>query len=56
MKGISGQVINSLSMSVHFESLSRGVIDSKDLIYFGSIIFMGLFLTEVSLSKRNAYS
>lgn len=56
MKGLSGQVINSLSMSVHFESLARGVIDSKDLIYFGSIIFMGLFLTEVSLSKRNAYN
>ncbi|MBG0859983.1 MAG: ABC transporter permease subunit [Bacteroidales bacterium] len=56
MKGFFGQIINSLSMTVHFESLSRGVLDSKDLIYFGSIIFMGLFLTEVSLSKRNAYS
>ena len=56
MKGIFGQVINSLSVSVHFESLSRGVVDSKDLIYFGSIIFLGLFLSEVSLSKRNAFN
>ena len=56
MKGFFGQVINKLSMTVHFESLSRGVLDSKDLIYFGSIIFMGLFLTEVSLAKRNAYN
>jgi len=56
MKGIPGQVINSLSVSNHFESLSRGVVDSKDLVYFGSIIFMGLFLTEVSLSKRNRFS
>jgi ABC-2 type transport system permease protein len=56
MTGILGQVINSLSVTVHFESLSRGVVDSKDLIYFGSIIFMGLFLSEVSLSKRNAFS
>jgi ABC-2 type transport system permease protein len=56
MKGILGQIINSLSVTVHFESLSRGVVDSKDLIYFGSIIFLGLFLSEVSLSKRNAYS
>jgi ABC-2 type transport system permease protein len=55
MKGIIGQIINSLSVTVHFESLSRGVVDSKDLIYFGSIIFMGLFLSEVSLSKRNAF-
>lgn len=56
MKGLLGQIINKLSMTVHFESLSRGVLDLKDLIYFGSIIFMGLFLTEVSMSKRNAYN
>jgi len=56
MKGFVAQVINSLSVSVHFESLARGVVDSKDLIYFGSIIFMGLFLAEISLSKRNSFS
>jgi ABC-2 type transport system permease protein len=54
--GLIGQVINSLSLSYHFESLSRGVVDSKDLVYFGSIIFMGLFLSEVALSRRNAFS
>jgi ABC-2 type transport system permease protein len=56
LKGLLGQIISYLSMTTHFESLSRGVMDSKDLIYFGSIIFLGLFLTEVSLSKRNAYN
>jgi ABC-2 type transport system permease protein len=56
MTGLLGQVINSLSVTVHFESLSRGVVDSKDIVYFGSIIFLGLFLTEVSLSKRNAFN
>ena len=56
MKGVLGQVVNSLSVSVHFESLARGVVDTKDLIYFGSIIFMGLFLAEVSLSRRNAFN
>ncbi|MBK7131606.1 MAG: ABC transporter permease subunit [Bacteroidales bacterium] len=56
MKGLVGQIINSFSMTVHFESLSRGVLDSKDLIYFASVIFLGLFLTEVSLSKRNAFN
>jgi ABC-2 type transport system permease protein len=52
MTGLFGQIINSLSVPVHFESLSRGVVDSKDLVYFGSIIFLGLFLTEVSLARR----
>jgi ABC-2 type transport system permease protein len=56
MKGFFGEIINSLSTTVHFESLSRGVVDSKDIIYFGSIIFLGLFLTEVSLAKRNAFN
>jgi ABC-2 type transport system permease protein len=56
MTGFLGQVINSLSVTVHFESLARGVVDSKDLIYFGSIIFLGLFLSEVSLAKRNYFS
>jgi len=56
MKGLTGQIFNTLSMTVHFDSLSRGVLDLKDLIYFASIIFTGLFLTEVSLSKRNAFN
>jgi ABC-2 type transport system permease protein len=56
MKGLFGQIVNSLSMTEHFESISRGVLDSKDLIYFGSIIFLGLFLAEISLSKRNEYN
>lgn len=56
MTGPIGKVINYLSVNTHFESLSRGVVDSKDLVYFGSVIFLGLFLTEVSLSKRNAFN
>lgn len=56
MRGFLGQVINYLSTTIHFESLSRGVLDTKDIIYFGSIIFMGLFLTEISLSRRNTYN
>ncbi|MCX6245920.1 MAG: ABC transporter permease subunit [Bacteroidetes bacterium] len=46
-------ILNYLSISTHFESMARGVIDSKDLFYFLSIIFFGLIGTELSLSKRN---
>jgi ABC-2 type transport system permease protein len=51
--GLTGQVFNFLSLRTHFESISRGVVDSSDLIYFLSLIFIGLFLAEISLSKRN---
>jgi ABC-2 type transport system permease protein len=50
--GIIGETLSMLSLSTHFESISRGVVDSKDIIYFFSLIFLGLFLTETSLSKR----
>ncbi|MFZ5973560.1 MAG: ABC transporter permease subunit [Bacteroidota bacterium] len=52
--GFISQLFNTLSLSSHFESISRGVIDTRDLVYFLSIVFVGLFLSELSLTKRNA--
>ncbi len=51
--GLAGQVLSTLSLSNHFESISRGVMDTRDIIFFLSIIFAGLFLSELSLTKRN---
>lgn len=51
--GILGRISNYLSMSTHFESITRGVFDSKDFIYFLSIIFLGLFGSMVVLRKRD---
>jgi len=54
--GITGWlagILNYLSLSTHFESMSRGVIDSKDILYFLSIIVLGLAGAELALSKRN---
>jgi len=53
LPGLTGQIFDYLDLNTHFESISRGVIDTKDLIYFLSIIFLGLFLSEAALSKRN---
>ncbi len=46
-------ILGYLSMSTHYESMARGVIDTKDLFYFLSIIFAGLIGTELVLSRRN---
>jgi ABC-2 type transport system permease protein len=52
--GTVGQILNFLSVSSHFDSISRGVVDSKDILFFLSLIFMGLILTEANLvRKRN---
>jgi ABC-2 type transport system permease protein len=50
--GWIGQVFEALSLNTHFESISRGVLDTRDLIYFLSVIVIGLFLAELSLTKR----
>jgi ABC-2 type transport system permease protein len=52
MSGIIGAVFSYLSLSTHFESISRGVIDSKDIIYFLSIIFIGIIAAEAIVVKR----
>jgi ABC-2 type transport system permease protein len=51
--GVIGSILDFLSARTHFESLSRGVIDTRDLIYFGSFILGGLVLSQTMLSKRN---
>jgi len=53
LSGIPGALFQYLSISTHFDSMSRGVIDSKDLVYFGSIIMMGMVSAEAILAKRN---
>ena len=53
MTGVLGDIFNYLSARTHFESISRGVVDSRDILYFLSVIFAGLLLSETMLSKRN---
>ena len=52
MSGWAGNLIKSLSTSNHFYSISRGVLDTRDIIYFASLILLGLFLAEYNISKR----
>jgi ABC-2 type transport system permease protein len=41
-----------LSTDYHYENIARGVIDSRDVIYFLSLTFFFLFLTVKSLETR----
>lgn len=52
-RGGLGTAMNYLSMRAHFESLSRGVIDSRDIVYFLSITLVGLLFSQSMLSRRN---
>jgi ABC-2 type transport system permease protein len=41
-----------LSSDFHFKNISRGIIDSRNIIYFLSIIVISLLLTAKILEKR----
>lgn len=53
IRGGLGETLTYLSMSTHFESISRGVVDSRDLVYFISIVLLGTLLSKAMISKRN---
>lgn len=45
-------VLSYLSANVHFKTIAKGVIDSRDLLYFFSVIFIGLYGTHLSVDER----
>lgn len=46
-------VVERIGIDFHYQSISRGVIDSRDMIYFISVVVLMLFLTRfVLLSKK----
>lgn len=47
-----GLIAVGLDMNSHFDSIARGVIDSKDIVYFASLTFAGIFLAEQSLKSK----
>jgi len=44
--------IQNLGIQYHYDSISRGVVDSRDLVYFGSLISLFLGLTYIVLDSR----
>ncbi len=48
---VTEQVISYLSVLQHFDSFGKGVIESKDIVYYLSVIFIGLFLTARSMES-----
>lgn len=46
-------IIESLGIDYHYHSISRGVIDTRDLMYFFCLIGLCLTWTWVTISKRN---
>ncbi|APG59351.1 gliding motility-associated ABC transporter permease subunit GldF [Christiangramia salexigens] len=54
--GSSGYILESFGINFHYKSISRGVIDTRDLIYFVSLIFLFLKLTQMTLRNEKNLS
>jgi ABC-2 type transport system permease protein len=55
LAGLEGGIdyyIEMLGIDFHYRSISRGVIDTRDVIYFLSVVFLFLIITSRNLVKR----
>ena len=50
--GNSGFAIQQFGINEHFKSISRGVIDTRDILYFLSVTFFFLFITKMRLDNE----
>jgi ABC-2 type transport system permease protein len=50
--GIWKGVLNYLSFFQHFDGMTRGILDTADLVYYLSFSFFGLFLTHAVIQSR----
>lgn len=50
--GNDSLTIQKLGINEHFKSISRGVIDTRDIIYFLSVTFFFLFITKTRLENE----
>jgi gliding motility-associated transport system permease protein len=48
------EFFRSLSVVIHFNEISKGVVDIRDIVYFGSLIVLFLFLNVVAIDRLKA--
>ena len=46
-------LVKQLGIWYHYDSLSKGLIDSRDVIYFLSVVFLMLLITKTVLGSRS---
>lgn len=49
----SSNFIEQLGMSTHYKSMSRGVLDTRDIVYFLSITIFFIMLTKLNINREN---
>lgn len=45
-------VLSQLGASLHFQNIARGIVDSRDLVYFMSVAFLGLYAAHLVMQEK----
>lgn len=45
-------LITFISANAHFANIAKGILDSRDLLYFLSIVFLGLYATHMVMEEK----
>lgn len=45
-------IVDYLSASTHFQNIAKGIIDTRDLVYFLSVTFLGLYATHLVMQEK----
>jgi ABC-2 type transport system permease protein len=51
-QGSADYFIEMLGIDFHYSSVSRGLLDTRDIVYFGSLVLLFLLVTIKNLQKR----
>ena len=51
--GRAAYVLTQLGIAYHYGTISKGLVDSRDVLYFLSIIALALAGTRLALASRN---
>ena len=52
LQGTADYFIEMLGIDFHYRSVSRGLLDTRDIIYFVSLVLLFLLITVKNLYKR----
>jgi len=52
LSDITSTSIENFGIKAHFNTISKGIIDSRNIIYFFSVSFLFLYFTKLTLTKK----
>ena len=51
LQGVAGGLVKYASITEHFQELTKGIVDTRELVYFATLLVIGIFLTQRSVES-----